>query len=236
MTTATKAPPLRRWHYDIEQGSPEWADLRLGIITASAIGGLLTGSGAIANNATSRGLYHRLLAERITGEADDSFSNMHTMRGHLLEPYARELYARDHAHDAVSECGFVTSVIEGVTLGYSPDGLVGSDGLIEIKSRLAKHQLALLLSPSEPVPSEYMAQLQAGMLITGRQWCDFVSYSPGLPLYVYRVTPDPGMVTTMIQAAKVTESWISDGWERYQRLLEQSPATPKVNIDQEIIL
>jgi hypothetical protein len=77
---------------------------------------------------------------------------------------------------------------KGTVLGYSPDGLVGSDGLIEIKAPRAKTHINTIIKGSGPV--QYMAQIQAGLLVSGRDWCDFVSYHGGLHLFVERVYPD----------------------------------------------
>jgi hypothetical protein len=80
----------------------------------------------------------------------------------------------------------------GFSLGYSPDGLVGDDGLIEVKCRRQKKHLQTILA--DEVPPENMAQLQCGLLVSGREWIDYVSYCGGMPMYVKRVYPDTAVV------------------------------------------
>lgn len=108
-------------------------------------------------------------------------------RGVEAEPFARDIYS-GHYQQAV-EVGFMLREEDSWTLGYSPDGLVGDDGLIEIKAPRAKTHLKTILA--DEVPWHYMAQCQSGLLVSGRKWIDFVSYVGGMPLYVKRVLPDP---------------------------------------------
>lgn len=171
---------------DIEQGTPEWDDVRRGTVTASVVGKLLTPTLKVADNETSRGVTATLAAERLTGWTEETAISSDMWRGILHEPTARDIYSGHH-HQAV-ECGFMLREEDGWQLGYSPDGLVGIDGLIEIKCPRAKTHLNTILT--DAVPDEYMAQLQAGLLVSGRKWCDFVSYVGGMPLFVKRVYPE----------------------------------------------
>jgi putative phage-type endonuclease len=221
--------PEPKYHYEIEQGTDEWHALRRGMITASAVKAIMTPSGKTANNATSRTHLLKLLAERLTSESDPSYYNDDMARGHLLEPYARDLYSKHYA--PVVECGFITRNLGGCVLGYSPDGLVGDDGLIEIKSRLAKHHLASLLA--DEVPSEYMLQMQTGLAVTGREWCDYISYTPGLPLFVSRVLPDSITIAQIELAALAAEEQISSMLDEFQLLSQQYPATEKIQLKTE---
>lgn len=191
---------------DLEQGSDEWLQARCGILTASVIGKLLTATGKVANNDTSRGLLETLLAERITGRVEYVHPNRDMQRGTLLEPYARDLYAEHHA--PVEEVGFMVWENRDITLGYSPDGIVGDDGLLEIKSRNPRAQTRTVIT--DRVPAANMAQLQAGLLVSDRQWIDYVSYCPGLPLYVKRIQPIPEMQAALIEAAVRAEEMIRD--------------------------
>jgi len=222
------------YHFDIEQGTDEWHALRRGVITASTIGKLVTATGKPANNDTSRALLLQLLAERITGESEPSFYNDDMARGNLLEPYARELYAKHY--QPVQECGFVTIQLDpfSALLGYSPDGLVGDDGLIEIKAPRRKTHLRSLLT--DKVPAEYVPQIQTALAVTGRAWCDFISYAPGLPLYVTRCRPDPDAITQLIAAAQTAEAMLFRFWTAY---LEKAPGyfdTDPIQPEQEIIV
>ncbi|MGP5199980.1 lambda exonuclease family protein [Brachybacterium alimentarium] len=171
---------------ELIQGSQEWIDARAGIVTASTVGKLLTSTGKVASNETSRTLTDTLITERITGRVEPIFPTRDMERGTILEPYARDLYAGHYA--PVQEIGFARLDEDFYTLGASPDGLVGTDGGIEIKCPRPRTHLATLRT--ERVPAQYMAQIQACMHVLDRDWWDFVSYAPGLPLFVKRVDRD----------------------------------------------
>jgi putative phage-type endonuclease len=220
------------YRFDIEQGSDEWHAIRRGVITASAIAKLLTGTGKPANNDTSRAQLYQLLAERITGESDPGFYNDDMARGHLLEPYARDLYSQHY--NEVQECGFITCQLSGVVIGYSPDGLVGDDGLIEIKAPRQKTHLKSLLT--NQVPGEYIPQVQTGLAVSGRSWCDFISYAPGLPLFVRRVERDEQVIGQIIAAAQAAEEQLAGMLVIYEGLAAQFPATEPIQPEQEIIV
>lgn len=142
-----------------------------------------------------------LAAERITGWSDPIYVSDDMMRGIDDEPRARDLYSQHYA--PVTQCGFMTEDRWGFRIGYSPDGLVGDDGLIEIKSRRAKAQLSTILA--DQVPAANMAQLQCGLLVSGREWIDYVSYCGGMPLYVKRVRPQQEWFTALTAAATAFE-------------------------------
>lgn len=171
---------------ELEQGSPEWLAARCGIVTASVVGLLVTPTLKTANNDTSRGLTMTLAAERITGHVEPVQPSRAMERGTWDEPYARDAYSEHHA--PVTELGFMVRDFGDFKIGYSPDGLVGDDGLIEIKSRAQKIQLKTVLA--NEVPAENMAQIQTGLLVSGRDWCDYVSYSGGMKLWTKRIYPD----------------------------------------------
>jgi hypothetical protein len=191
---------------DLEQGSTEWHDQRRGMVTASAVGQLITTKTMKpADNDYSRGLIATLTAERISGYTDPTYMNADMWRGVDDEPRARELYSM-HRAPAV-EAGFMVRDDWGFEIGYSPDGLVGDDGLIEIKSRRQKKHLQTILA--DEVPSENMAQLQCGLLVSGREWIDYVSYCSGMHLWVKRVTPDPRWQTAIVDAVSLFEKTVA---------------------------
>ena len=223
-------PPI--YYHHIEQGSDDWHALRRGMITASAISRLITGTGKPANNETSRTQLLQLLGERITNESDASFYGDHMARGHMLEPLARDIYAKHRA--PVEECGFVTADFDGTVIGYSPDGLVGDDGLIEIKSPLQKNHLRSLLSGEVPV--EYVPQVQTGLAVTGRAWCDYISYAPGLPLFVHRCKRDELAIAYLITAAQAAETELQRLMELYTTKAAIFPATEPIQPEQEIFI
>src|SRR5699024_5334942 len=122
----------RTFSTDVEQGSSEWLQMRCGIVTASTMRNLVTASGKPADNDTSRGFVRTLATERIIGVPEYTYPTRPMQRGTMLEPYARDLYAEHYA--PVDEVGFIRLDTDEYSLGYSPDGLVGHDGLLEIKS------------------------------------------------------------------------------------------------------
>lgn len=206
--------------YDqLEQGTPEWFEARCGILTASVIGKLITPALKTAKNETSRGITYTLAAERITGHVDHIHPNFDMMRGTEDEPYARDAYAEHHA--PVQEVGFVKREGDGYTLGFSPDGFVEHDGLIEIKSRRPKAHIQTILDGVPP--AENMAQIQAGLLVTGRSWLDYVSFSQGLPLFVCRVAPDQVWFDVIEDAARAFEQNVTATIAEYRTLTAGLP-------------
>lgn len=207
------------------QGTDEWFAARRGLVTASVIGKLLTATLKVADNDTSRGLALTLTAERITGNIDPSFLSADMWRGVEDEPVARDLYAERYA--PVEQLGFIVRDFGGYRIGYSPDGLVGDDGLIECKSRLQKIHLQTILD--DRVPDENMAQLQCGLLVSGRAWIDYVSYCGGMPLWVKRVTPDLSWQAAILAAVEALEESAADMTARYHAAVEGLPITERVN-------
>lgn len=211
---------------DLEQGSDEWRQARCGILTASVMGQMISPKTLkVADNETSRTLTRHLVAERITGHVEDTFTSDDMLRGTLDEPHARDIYAEHYA--PVEEVGFMVRTSKtGCALGYSPDGLVGADGLIEIKSRRQKHQLATILA--DEVPQQYMAQIQTGLLVSGRQWCEFISYCGGMPLYVKRVEADPVWHEAIVSALQQFETTAGEMIHAYQQATKDAPMTERV--------
>lgn len=196
---------MRRTFYkDLEQGTDEWLQARAGIVTASTMRNLVTSAGKVADNDTSRGFIRTLATERIIGVPEYTYPTRPMQRGNLLEPFARDLYAEHYA--PVEEVGFIRLDTDDYALGYSPDGMVEHDGLIEIKSPGPKEHLRTILADAEP--AVYTWQLQVGLFATGRSWIDFVSYCPGMDLYVKRVYPDRDMHEVIDEAAWIAESSI----------------------------
>jgi hypothetical protein len=164
---------------DCEQNSPEWLAARAGIPTASAFSDVL----AKGEGKTRRTYMLKLAGEIITGEPMESFSNGHTERGHALEDEARDLYIFQSGAD-LQRVGFIRNDQKGC----SPDSLIQANGMLEIKTKLPALQIECILS--DKVPSEHVAQLQGALWVAEREWIDFVSYWPRLPLFVKRVYRD----------------------------------------------
>lgn len=177
----------------------------------------------VADTDDARGLTAALVAERITGHVEDSRMTADMWRGVEDEPRAREFYQEHHA--PVREIGLLVRDDWGFPIGCSPDGLVGDDGMIEIKSRLQRHQLLTVLD--DGIPAANMAQLQAALLVSGRAWIDYVSFCGGMPLYVKRVTPDPRWHAAIIAAVEAFEASAADMTKRYHAATDGLPLTSR---------
>ena len=167
------------------QQSEEWFQDRLGYATASCFSDVLAkGQGKV------RGAYlKRVVAERLTGKRQEGFSSSHTERGNEQEPYARMSYEAETGN-IVEEVGFIKHPT--LRAGCSPDGKIDHNGGLEIKSVIPTVQIETIERGGYPVT--HKPQIQGGLWVTGRDWWDFVSFSPDLPknlrLYVYRVERD----------------------------------------------
>lgn len=168
---------------DFEQGSELWLRARAGIVTASRFADVIAKGRGQEPSKVRRTYMLELAGEILTGRPAESFQTRYTERGHEMEPDARLQYVERY-DVPVALCGFMRRG----NIGASPDFLVGDDGLAEVKSRLPKFQIELLLA--EKMPSEHYVQCQGQLLVSGRQFVDYISYWPGLPLYVKRIEPD----------------------------------------------
>jgi hypothetical protein len=169
-----------------EQGTPEWHAARAGIPTASCFATVLASGRTKGSPSVTRAKYmRRLIGERILGQVSDGYSNDHMERGHRVEPEARNFYALMHDVDPV-QVGFLRRT--DIEAGASPDSLIGQDGSLEIKTKLAELQIEILIA--DRVPPEHDCQLQGQLWVGCREWVDFVSYCPRLPLFVKRVYRD----------------------------------------------
>jgi putative phage-type endonuclease len=173
----------------MDQGTEEWFTIRIGKVTASRVADVIaktkTGYSASRDNYMAQ-----LICERLTGLKGESFTNAAMQHGTDTEPLARAAYEA-FKDVLVDEVGFVPHpTIE--MAGASPDGLVGEDGLLEIKCPNTATHIETLIS--KVVPGKYNTQMQFQMACTGRQWCDFVSFDNRLPemfqLFVTRVPRD----------------------------------------------
>jgi len=173
-------------YHDIIQGSPEWFACRAGIPTASKFATVMA-----KGEGKTRAEYMRKLAgELITGEPSEPFSNVHTDRGNAMEDEARETYAFINEAD-ITRVGFIRNGSKGA----SPDSLVGANGGLEIKTALPHIQIDRL--ERDRLPPEHKAQVQGNLWISEREWWDFVSYWPKLPVLQVRVYRDEEYIKTM---------------------------------------
>jgi len=189
-----------------------------------------------ASNDTSRDLTMLLVSERINGWTEPTYVSDDMMRGQCDEPLARAVYAEHYA--AVEQTGFMLREESGWRLGCSPDGLVGDDGLLEIKSRRPKNHVKTVLADS--VPLENYAQLQAALLVSGRSWVDYVSYAGGMNLYRKRILPQADWFRAIIAAVVALENNAMEMQRFYGEATDGLPMTERriysLNPDVEIEL
>ena len=154
---------------DIEQGTEEWLNMRLSVITASKYKDVLAGGKGL-----TRATYMRqLAAEAITGERVETFKNSSMEWGTEHEHQAKSMYELMKCAD-VEEVAFIKH--DEINTGVSPDGLVEENGLIEIKCPNTATQIETFLSGK--MPSQHIAQVQGQIWVSERDWCDFVSFDP----------------------------------------------------------
>lgn len=187
----------------------------------------------VADNDTSRAVTLTLVAERLSGFTDPSYVNDDMMRGILHEPVARDRYA-EHNKVEVRQVGFMVRDDLGGQLGASPDGLVSTDGGIEVKCPRAKEHIRTIIA--DEVPVQYMPQVQACLLVSGREWWDFVSFCAGLPMYTKRVYPDPVWQNAITDAARAFEKRADRIVDDYLTKSAGLPATERIADDLEMVI
>lgn len=204
------------YHPELEQGSDEWKNVRCGLLTASEIKLIMTPTYKISDNDKDRAHLYKLVHQRVTRYVPSHYVSNDMLRGKDDEIEARILYEKHFA--PVTDMGFITDDMWGFTIGYSPDGLVGDDGLIECKSRREDLQTQFIIEQfmEGVVPPEYILQIQTGLMITRRAWCDFVSYSNGEPMTVTRVEPDYDLQGKIVAAATSFEKRASEKMAKYK--------------------
>lgn len=172
--------------FDIEQGEADWFQARLGIPTASKFSTVMA-----KGEGKTRSEYMRKLAgEILTGEPAETFRNDHMERGNFMEDEARQTYAFLEGAEII-RVGFIRNGNKGA----SPDSLVGTNGGLEIKTALPHIQIDRL--ERNRLPPEHVAQVQGNLWLSEREWWDFVSYWPRLPMLTVRVYRDEEYIKTM---------------------------------------
>lgn len=169
---------------DIIQGTPEWFALRCGKFTASTFSDLFMAKSTKGYNEA----INRVVFERITGEVPESYSNEYMERGKELEPAARQSYELE-TFNKIREIGFIEF---DEWIGGSPDGLVGEDGILEIKVPKWSTLISYILDGA--IPKDYMLQMQGNLLVSGRQWCDFYVWHPKFMPILRRVNRDETII------------------------------------------
>lgn len=216
---------------DVIQGSDLWHSLRNGRLTASEMKLIITPTLAIAKNEKTRAHVYELAAQRVTQYTEPSYIGDDMMRGWEDEGKAKAKYAEHYA--PITDVGFVTNNKWGFTIGYSPDGLISDDGLIECKSRRQKFQMETIVNNF--VPDEHMIQCQTGLLVTERKWLDYISYCGGMPMCVIRVYPDDEVQTAIIEAAQAFEIKVAEVMDKYKENIDGLITTERT-IESEMIV
>ncbi len=199
------------------QGSPDWFAARVGLVTASRIADVVarTKSGYGASRANYMA---QLVAERLTQTAIEGFTSVAMQWGIDHEPQARAAY-EFFTNNLVEKAGFVPHPTLAMT-GASPDGLVGADGLVELKCPNTATHIETLLEGG--IPSRYESQMLWQLACTGRQWCDLVSYDPRMPegmtLFVQRLHRDADKIA-MLESEVAT--FVRELDQTCQRLVDQ---------------
>jgi YqaJ-like viral recombinase domain len=217
------------------QGSDEWRAARCGLLTASEMKLIITPNLKLASNDKERSHLYELLAQRVTGFVEPTFVSFDMMRGKEDENEALALYS--HQIAPLSACGFMTNDKWGFTLGYSPDALCGDAGLVECKSRKQKFQIETFVMnvSTGTVPTDFLIQVQTGLMVSERKWCDLVSYSGGLPLAVIRAYPDREVQDAILQAAAAFEKRLASAHAAYLDVVaSKKPIPTERRVEQEI--
>lgn len=221
-------------HLDLIQGSDEWHAARCGLLTASEVKLILTPTLKIADNEKTRAHVWELAAQRITQYVEPSYIGDDMLRGWEDEAHARATYTA-HTGREVADVGFMTNDAWGFTIGYSPDGRIDEDGLIEIKSRLQKFQVQTVVewARGQGAPTDFVLQCQTGLLVSGRKWLDFISYSGGMRMPIIRVEPDKEIQEAIVAAATAFEAKVVEAVAEYEAASGGFPMTER-RVEQEM--
>lgn len=195
--------------HDVQQGSFEWLNLRAGRFTATDAQALSEAKKGLETLALEKAAYW------LTGNLPDFFETPAMQEGHIREPLARKAY-EEYSGVKVDTVGFIE---QDEYCGFSPDGLVGQEGLIEIKCKQDKGHLFTVLSGK--IDPKHYAQMQFQLLLSGRKWCDYVCFNPMFrnPLYVQRVLPDVSLQDKLrcglAKGKNLVQQYIKEYKEKY---------------------
>lgn len=210
-----------KYYPNLIQGSDEWYSARRGILTASEMKFIITPKTLqYAQNDKEKAHLYELLAQRVTQYVEPHYISDDMLRGKEDEIYAKMTYIENYGE--VEDCGFVTNDKWGFTLGYSPDGLRGENGLIEGKSRRQKFQIETIINGT--VPDDFKIQVQTGLLVTERPWCDFISYCGGMPMFTIHTEADPKIQKAIEEASTIFHQKLDNLLKQYQDRLADPTA------------
>lgn len=222
-------------HDAVEQGSDEWYALRCGLLTASEMKLLITPAKLeYANNDNKRAHLFELVSQRITKYVEPTYISNDMLRGTVDEIAALDLYQKKRGEG--KRVGFITNDKWGFKLGYSPDLLFGDDGQVEVKSRCQYLQLKTILAKT--AATEHLIQINTGLLVSERNWCDYVSYCGGMRMPIYRIYGDKAIQDAILKAAAMFEGEAQKMVAEYEAIVaaegDNMPETERVNYDDEI--
>lgn len=189
---------------DVKQGTQEWLDCRLGKLTASDAQAIATAGKGLETLCIEK------VAQRLTGKAEEGYKNHDMERGHELEMEARNSYELETGN-TVQEVGFC-ELDEDV--GASPDGMVGEEGLVEIKCKSDTVFVRELLADS--IDSAHVWQMQFQLWVTDRKWCDYAVYNPNFPksLIIKRVNRDEDAIEKIKSGVEAGKTMIKNCMEK----------------------
>lgn len=195
-------------YHAMQQGSLEWHRVRMGCATASEFATIIAKGRGENGASKGRATYmYKLAGEILTGQPTEAFSNDHMLRGQMMEDEARDYYAMQRDVEP-QRIGFLRASLGGGYVGASPDSLVGDDGLLEVKTRLPHLQIPVLLAGE--LPGEHLAQVQGQLWLSGRAWCDYVSYWPKLKPLIVRVERDEQYIATLAASVEMFLAELSE--------------------------
>jgi len=210
------------YYKEMIQGSEAWHSIRCGLPTASEMKLLVTPTLKVAANEKERAHMWELLAQRLTKHVEPRYISDDMLRGQEDEIEAVALYAKTYG--PVERVGFITNDRWGFTIGYSPDALVGADGLVECKSRGQKYQIQTIVDyvSADKIDPDFMIQVQTGLMVSERKWCDLISFCGGLPMATVRVYPDEKIQTAILEAVTAFEERLAIAMRKYGEVVSSS--------------
>jgi len=210
------------YYKEMIQGSEAWHSIRCGVPTASEMKLLVTPTLKVAANEKERAHMWELLAQRLTKHVEPRYISDDMLRGQEDEIEAVALYAK--TYEPVERVGFVTNDRWGFTIGYSPDALVGADGLVECKSRGQKYQIQTIVDyvSADKIDPDFMIQVQTGLMVSERKWCDLISFCGGLPMATVRVYPDEKIQAAILEAVTAFEERLAIAMRKYGEVVSSS--------------
>jgi len=220
------------YYYNLAQLSDEWMELKLGMLSASQLKNVITAKTLkISASEKSRLFYDDILSQRIDGEINrDGYFGWDMQRGLDDEEYAVKQYEKEYG-DKITRCGFVINRKNGFNFGWSPDGLIDDDGSIEIKSRVPKYQIQTILDhvcgrTEDPVPTDFMMQLQGGLYCSERKYVKFISFCNGNPMVTIDVEPIAKFQDKIHEAVTGFEKVLKENHEKYLEAVKDPRLTP----------